>query len=201
MKLALINPERGPCPPDGFRYVFPQDGFVAHAWTYVDWIDLANKHARANNLPDPDPADMQYQLCQTLEPGWCQYDDPNRPRPSTTIAWNDVMEGGKILSLWIATGMQAVQKTESERRALICSRCYLNVNVQGCGACHDAVDILTKSLSTKYDFALKACAACKCLLRAKVHAPMEVLDKESERVQQMYPEHCWLKKSGVNYVR
>lgn len=200
--LRLFN-RQGPCPPEGFRYVDPVDGFVVHAWAWNDWIPLARAHLSANDrvIPDDLEDQMEDQLCRTLPPGWCQFDDPNRPRPSTQMSWGDVADGGKVVARWMAGGMQVVGKDEANRRALICTRCYLNVNVEGCGACHAAVDKLTASLSTKYDFALKACAACKCLLRAKVHVPIEkVLDTESERVQSMYPEHCWLNKNGPNYV-
>lgn len=192
---------RGPCPPDGYRWVCPEDGWTSHAWDYQTWVDQAVAHLQANQriVPSDLGEQMQEQLCKTLPPGWCQYDDPNRPRPSTTIYWEDVANGGKILANWLKQVMRTVEKSEAERRALICSRCYLNVNVQGCGACHAAVDLLTKNLSTKYDFALKSCAACKCLLRAKVHCPNDVLDKESDFVQSMYPDFCWRKKGGENY--
>lgn len=117
------------------------------------------------------------------------------------MSWEDVANGGKVVAAWMLKGMPVVDKKESERRALICSRCYLNTNVQGCGACHAAVNAITGSLSTKYDFALKACAACKCLLRAKVHVPSKILlDNESGNVQSMYPDFCWNKFGGPNYV-
>lgn len=193
-KLKLANPNI--CPPDGFRYVFPSDGWVAHSWTYTDWIQAALNHLTANNLPIPEdlPAVMEYQLCLTLEPGWCSYDDANRSRPNTVMGWNDVMGGIATFSSWIASGMRYVQPGEAERRALICSRCYLNVNVSGCAACHKAVAEITKDRSTKYDFALKACGVCRCLLKAKVWFPLDVLQKENDNVQEQYPGFCWLKK-------
>lgn len=199
-RLCLID-QWGPCPPDGFRYVFPTDGWVCHAWTYVDWVQAAKDHLYANGEPVPDSLaqDMEEQLCLTLPPGWCNYDDPNRPRVSTSMDWNAIQNGVSTMARWVEGGMQFVVKEEAERRALICSRCYLNVNVTGCAACHAAVAQLVRGVSTKYDFALKACAACKCLLRAKVHFPMEVLDKENAAVQQLYPDHCWLKQGGINY--
>src|SRR6516162_2907148 len=66
--LRLRN-QWGSCPPNGYRYVFPEDGFTAHAWTYVDWINEALNHAHANNLPNPDPSKMEEQFCMTLPPG------------------------------------------------------------------------------------------------------------------------------------
>lgn len=199
-KLSLIN-EQGPCPPNGFRWVDPEDGWVAHAWAYNDWIPLAKSHLSANNRPIPGDLEeqMQNQLCQTLPPGWCNYDSEQRPRPQVDLGWGDVLGGLATFARWIQSGLQYVPQDEADRRALICSRCYLNVHVEGCGACHKAVAEVTKSRKSKYDFALKACAVCKCLLRAKVHFPLDTLNKNNDNLQPMYPSHCWLKEGGDNY--
>lgn len=198
--LALTNSRV--CPPDGFRYVFPEDGFVAHGWTYQDWMDVARDHVQANpqyNIPDL-PQRMEEQLCKTLPPGWCNYDDPARPRASTVMHWEDVLRGTRTMALWISQGQTYCPQEEAERRALICSRCYLNVHVSGCAACHALVEAVVKDVKTRSDSHLKACAACKCLLRAKVHFPLDVLDRENQKVQELYPEHCWLNKNGPNYA-
>ena len=198
--LSLVN-LWGPCPRDGYRYVFPDDGFVCHAWTYVDWVEAAKAHLRINNKPVPETleADMQHQYCLTLDPGYCLYDDDNRPRPNMSLEWNDVSSGLQTFARWIAQGCQYVPQAEAERRALICSRCYLNTNVSGCAACQKAVTEVIGEKHTKVDNALRACAVCKCLLRAKVHFPIETLDTDNEKHQEMYPEHCWLNKHSANY--
>jgi hypothetical protein len=46
---------------------------------------------------------------------------------------------------------------------------------------------------------LKTCAVCKCFIRAKVHFPMDTLDTQSDKVQGMYPDFCWLNKESPNY--
>lgn len=198
--LRLIN-QWGECPQDGYRYVFPDDGYVVHAWTYVDWVQAARNHLQANQKPIPDTleADMQHQLCLTLRPGYCLYDDEKRPRPNMSLSWGDVAEGLKTFSRWIASGCQFVVQSEAERRAAICSRCYLNVNVQGCSACQKAVTEVIGDKKTKVDSALRSCAVCKCFLRAKVHFPIETLDTDSSKVQELYPGHCWLNKESENY--
>lgn len=200
MRLALVN-QWGACPPDGYRYVDPKDGFVAHAWTYVDWVDVEVAHLRANNrnVPPDLGAQMQEQLCRTLPPGWCLYDDPNRARPSTVLSWNDVATGIKTFSRWIAQGCQYVLQSEADRRAAVCSRCYLNVNVTGCASCQKLVQEIVRDKHSKFDDVLRTCAVCKCFLRAKIHFPMSSLDTESAKVQQMYPDFCWLNKESENY--
>ncbi len=199
MSLQLIK--RSVCPPNGFRYVFPETGHIVHAWDFDSWVQSAKNHLQTNNLAEPsDLAEtMQEQLCQTLEPGWCSFDDPNRIRPSTSLSWNDITNGIATFTRWIAAGCQYVAQDEADRRALVCSRCYLNVNVEGCAGCQKAVQEITRDRKSKYDFALRACGVCHCLLRAKIHFPQSILDKEQDSVQEQYPSFCWLKKDGANY--
>jgi len=199
-RLSLVKPTV--CPPDGFRYVFPSTGYTVHAWTYSDWVTFARNHLSANHLPVPLDLEetMQDQLCQTLEPGWCNYDDPSRPRPNTSLDWNAVQQGLTTFSNWVKGGLKTVGKDEANRRAKICSRCYLNVNVQGCSACSKALAFITGRHKTQYDSSLKACAACKCFLKAKVHFPLSILDKNLPGAQALYPEFCWLKHNGPNYL-
>lgn len=199
-QLLLID-TWGPCPPDGFRYVDPVDGYITHAWTYVDWVNEQAAHLKANNrtVPLDLGAQMQTQLCQTLPPGWCMYDDPSRLRPSTSLSWNDVVSGVATFARWIKNGCKYVAQIEADRRAEICSRCYLNVNVQGCSGCQAALQEVVRDKHSKFDNALRTCAVCKCFLRAKVHFPIDTLDTHSEKAQELYPGFCWLNKTSENY--
>jgi hypothetical protein len=203
MPLQRLINEWGDCPPGPayYRYVFPEDGYECTAMTYVDWVANARLHLQANNreVPDDLEALMQNQLCQTLPPGWCMYDDPSRPRPSVNLTFNDVAAGVKTFSRWILGGAKYVPQAEAERRAEICSRCYLNVNVSGCSGCQEIVKDVVRNKKTKLDAVLRACAVCKCLLAAKVHFPIETLDTENKKVQSMYPGFCWLNKRSENY--
>lgn len=196
--LAFSNPNV--CPPDGFRYLVPETGYIAHAWTFDAWKDLVRDHCQTNNLnwDEARLKDMEQQHCLTLPPGWCNYDDPNRPRVNLSLSWDDVKEGLATFSRWIAGGMSYVSKEEAERRALICSRCYMNTNVSGCSACQAAVAAITKSRKTIHDQHLRACGVCKCLLKAKVHVPLSILDKGHLGAQELYPGFCWLKQDGSN---
>lgn len=200
-RLSLNNPLRGPCPPGGYRWVCPETGFTSHAWDYRTWVEQAVKHYLANDreVPPTLQEDMQEQLCLTLPPGWCNYDDPNRIRPVMDLDWKDVLRGAESLGRWLSKGVPTVEKEEANRRAEICTRCYFNVQMSGCSTCQAAVAKLAERMHSKYDPFLKSCAACKCALRLKVHFPNEILDKENPGVQQLYPSHCWQKKGGVNY--
>lgn len=52
------------------------------------------------------------------------------------------------------------------------------------------------SLSTPFDGDLKVCGVCKCINKAQVHVPLDVLEeKDSPEKQAQYPSFCWLKKT------
>jgi len=198
MKLSLIN--NRVCPPEPyFRYVFPEDGYAAVATTYDAWLAEAGKHAQANGLEGPTSEAMEEQLCHTLPPGWCNSDDPRMVRPATNLSWDDVSGALKTFGAWLMGGAKTVEQSEADRRALICTRCYLNVQVGGCSGCQQLIAEVLGKKQTKYDFALRACGVCKCVLRAKVHFPIDILSKENQELQDLYPEFCWLQKNGPNY--
>jgi hypothetical protein len=197
-RLCLIN--RSVCVPEPwFRYVFPEDGYVATGTTYDGWMAQAKAHAHANGLAEPDPADMENQLCLTLPPDWCLFDNPNRRRASVSLDWDDVVSALNVFKGWLGSGMQTVSQTEADRRALICSRCFYNTRVTGCSGCQRLVGEVVGRLKTKYDFALSSCAVCKCVLKAKVHFGLDALQKENDKLQELYPDFCWNKKGGENY--
>jgi len=200
VKLSLIK--QSVCPPNGFRYVFPGDGYAVVAFTYNDWVENARAHLRVNGLEVPADlaAVMEDQLCQTLEPGWCMYDDPMRPRVNTDLNWDDVKVGLVTFGKWLAVGCATVEQAEAERRASICARCYMNVAIGGCSACQKVVSEVVGKRKTKLDGVLRACAVCRCVLRAKVWFPQNALASQNEKGQSLYPGHCWLKKGGENFV-
>jgi len=200
-RLSLINALRGPVPPDGYRYVDPESGFLSHSFDYTDWVDKERNHLKANGKEVPHDLNdqMEEQLCKTLPPGWCNYDDPHRNRPLMQIEWPDVLRASETFARWVAGGMELVDQQEAERRATICTRCYFNVQMGGCSACQAAIQRLSVNLTSKHDSYLKSCAVCKCYLKAKVHFPLKALDTGENKLQEMYPEFCWLKKGGPNY--
>jgi hypothetical protein len=183
--------------------VFPDDGFVVHAWSYDAWVQVARDHLTGNNKPIPDDLQqqMEEQLCMGLEPGWCLYDNDLRPRLNTSLDWGDVANALTTFSTWLSHGAKFVDKAESERRALICSRCHLNVNVSGCSNCHKLVQEVIGQRSSKYDYALKACGICHCMLRAKIHFEINDLAKDLHKHKDMYLQvpHCWMNENGQNF--
>ncbi len=201
LKLSLIKPQN--VPPDGFRYVDGVDGWVDHAWNYQSWIQQEKNHLTANNRPIPEDIEsqMETQLCQTLPIGWCDYLPQGFKHFSTSLDWSDVKRALETFGRWITGGAKTVEQEKAEHRALICSRCWYNTSISGCSACQKLVSEVVGQRHTKYDFALKGCAVCKCVLRAKVWFPISVLDKMPDVQKESYRQvpHCWLNDESENY--
>ena len=197
----LCLTDRRVCPPEPyFRYVFPEDGYAAVGTTYDAWILEAGMHAQANGLQAPDPFAMEEQLCKTLPSGWCNYDDPSRPRVLASLGWEDVVGALNTFKEWLHSGRLRVDRSEADRRALICSRCYFNVHVSGCAGCQRLISEVVGQLRTSSDHALKSCAVCKCVLKAMVHLRVEDLRKTaSQKDLYLQVGHCWLNPGSENY--
>src|SRR5262245_42974669 len=143
-RLTLINALRGPVPPDGYRYVDPLSGFLCHCFDFRGWVDMERAHLQANGREVPPDLEilMQEQLCMTLPPGWCNYDVPN-PVHTYDLDWKDILEASQRLSSWILKGSPLVKQEEAQRRADVCTRCYLNVHVGGCSVCQAIIEKLS----------------------------------------------------------
>lgn len=171
---------------------------------HYNWIEDINAHRKANNLTPITVAEAEDQLCHTIDPEWCvqEKDDVTRP-VSTRLTLNDVIAGATSY-IKVLFGLQSfVSQSEADRRAKTCANCFLNVNVQGCGACARLATIITGDVAnqkTKYDSSLKACGVCSCPLQAIVHFPISALENADKSDEQLkYPLFCWRKIGGTNY--
>ena len=186
-------------PPDQFRYVDPDTGWLNRQMAYDTWVLKQKEHRRANGLPVPDDLEalMQDQVCRTIGPEWCEYaNDGSFVNLRFTLG--DVVTYTKAL-IAALTG-NYVSEEEANRRARICAGCYLNVTVGGCGACHQLNNLVASDRSTPYDESLRNCAVCKCFNKFQVHVPLTILSSHSSGERQaQYPNFCWLKVDGLNY--
>lgn len=202
----LTNRDR--TPPDGFRYVHTT-GFISKAIDHYNWMLKIAAHQKGNGLPPVSEAAAEEQLCSGLPPGNCEHDSAeqsSRPWVNTRLRWSDIVEGTKAYLAFIASGFESVPQAEANRRAAICSACFLNVQVQGCGSCLKLASLVTGTVagkSTPHDdyLANKACAGCGCPTKSIVHFPMNLLDQaDTPEKQAAYTEFCWRKHGSVNRV-
>lgn len=193
---------RSVCPPDPvyFRYVHSEDGFSSTAQTYQAWQQTIADHCQRNGLAPVSMEVAEDQLCNTLPAGWCEGCQENRPHVDLRFNFRDVFDWLAAHVRLIKTGL--VSQDEAERRAKICSGCYLNINSQGCTGCADIATLFTSELakrSTKSDAFLRNCGACRCYLKSLVHFPNDALSHD-DSLQSVLPDFCWQKIGGENYV-
>jgi hypothetical protein len=204
MRMRLLSYRE--VPPGGYRYTVPETGHLVHSWGVDSWVDQCKRHLASNNIPVSIDLQqqMEAQFCEILPPGWCEHDDPNRPRVSTDLYWSDVERGSAAFLDWATSGRETVPQEEANRRAKICAGCYMNSNASGCGkSCRELlrrVFGLFTGRETPYDAILKNCSVCKCVIAAKVHFPLTVIEAhDNPEFQRMFPIHCWCRKDSPNY--
>lgn len=198
--------------PDFFRYTHAEDGWVS---TGINWWDMWEnsegsvvKHRKGNGYPPVTEAEVEDQLCQQIGPAYCQQEQPGNFRfVNTRLKWRDIVEGTKAYISLIASGFQTVSQDEADRRAAICSGCFLKVTPQGCGSCVKMARLIVTHIAGKKTahedkIANLACAPCKCPLTSVVWFPMPLLEKpevDSAEKQKAYPDFCWRKRGAINY--
>lgn len=199
--------------PDHFRFTHPEDGFVSRGINWWDMWEEADgsvvKHRKGNGYPPVTEAEVENQLCEQIGPAYCQQEKlGNGPTKfiNTRLRFRDIVEGTKAYVALIASGFQTVSQTEADRRARICSGCYLKVQPQGCGACVKIARLITGEIAgkkTTYDSHLynRACAACSCPVQSIVHFPLALLESaDNGDKQSAFTDFCWRKKGGANYL-
>lgn len=195
-------------PPDFYRFTHPETGYESKAIDPYTWMDDIIAHRKANNLPPITFEAAQEQLCETLPPGWCQHPKSEQKAHryvNTRLKWSDIVAGIKPYIGFMLGG--TASQAEADRRARICSSCYLRVQPQGCGACVKIARLITGNVAgkkTAHDHHLvnRACGVCACPVASLVWFPMPTLEKpevDSPEKQQLYPPFCWRKRDGENY--
>lgn len=188
-------------PPDDFRFVVPQDGFSIRRNNYQGWLDAIKRHYIDNNyeLPADWIAKAEEQLCKTLPPGWCRYDDGSEPTKfiNRRFTFDDALNGTKVLIEFVKQGTPLVSQEEAEARGKTCAACYAALPIPGCSSCKAFANYVAEvagAKTTKADAMLdsKVCAVCGCSAIANLWIPVEVSQAGvTEEMMALWPEHCW----------
>lgn len=192
--------------PDFFRYTFPDGTFIIQAF-YGDWLDKIKKHYVDNGIPMPDDwiARAEDQLCRILPPGFCKQTDGGSlmNHIDTRINASQIYHGAVTLLNVVREREDAlVDPALANQRAVICSSCPANINVEGCLPCLKISDLIMgvtgPKRETPSDQFLKSCACCGCPARAAVHVKIEILSKAMTQGMRdkfaLAGEWCWQEK-------
>lgn len=180
--------------PGGWRYTQPESGYVVVSIVWEELVRRVQGHRVANGFPLPPgwEAQLENDVCEQAElnGSWCQFTD--EPKTRAKVGLGDMLNFLRVMAKWLPT-RQWVTQDEAERRALICSRCPMNIEADGCAGCRNFVGDLAGFLgdrSTAQDSQLKACGVCGCSNVAQVHIPMVAL-VQGVTPEMDFPSFCW----------
>lgn len=189
-------------PPKGYDFKDPDTGHRTNRRNYDQWVGDIQEHRVGMNLPKIDPTEAENQNCHKLSNAaakvFCTGDGLNAT-DAVTLHASDIARGTRTILNFKLAGSPLVSQEEADRRAAICSTCYLNVpfRMPCAGMCGELLEVVEKvvgGVRTQNHNDLNACAACKCSLVAKVHVPLEIIKKtESDDINALYPDFCWCK--------
>ena len=133
-------------------------------------------------------------VCRAQPPGsrLCRFVDDSAPvvhREPRVMRLGDVLLFVKTMAAWVAAGGQTVEQQEAQRRADVCQRCPLNIEVGGCTGCVDFAGQVLRALNGRHVTGagtLRSCGVCSCSIPAMVWLPLEVLGEHDG-----LPSWCW----------
>lgn len=199
--MLLRLKETSECPPDKYRYKFPEDGYTSRAFDRASWFADIQKHYRDNEYPIPANWKQvaEDQLCRLLPPGWCTYDDGRAPSVfmDTRSSIDSILNATRVFSSFVAQGLPLVDHETAEERARTCASCFACVTIPGCAPCVGLSNLVADIVGagkTEADsiLATKSCAWCGCSAQANVWIPVSVSEKGvSDDVLAIAPEWCW----------
>jgi hypothetical protein len=171
MKARLVSRGRIPYG-GGYRIRDPLSGQELAGTTFAQVLGKAVASRKANGLPiGLGFAEEVEDWCCASQPTECQDVDPLKPRKKR-LTLDDMLRGARVLLSFKLGGSHVVSSEEAERRAAICSKCYMNSGYQRpCSACHELADLarsITGGRQTSLDRKLHACHVCGCSLQAAV---------------------------------
>lgn len=130
---------------------------------------------------------------------------PSHSLPAAVVAvasdLKRAAQGTKVVADWFQSGGMPVAPELASKRAAVCAGCKLNVP----GAWYtEAPGQIIKfilearkdlNLQTPDDEKLRSCDVCKCLMRVKVHTPLEhIVNNTKPEILKEFPEWCWIAK-------
>jgi hypothetical protein len=188
--------------PPGGKYPYtqlPETGFRFAEIDFESLLRVVKDHRKANSIPigsnfRAEIEDASAREILQLFPNYEGVIDETGTRAISKgrgIDLSDIRSFLNVMSGWLAKGLQFVDQSEAERRADICVRCPMNVDIPACFGCSGVtatVAAIKGNHSTSKDDRLRVCGACKCNLQTKVFFPKDVLKRDGVE----YPSNCWL---------
>jgi hypothetical protein len=183
----IVNKTTTP-PQPGFVFTDPRTGIVHKDLSLFAIFPKVAKSWDANGIEPPEnwKAVVIHEMCEQNPHIECREEG----EVERHMTLNDVYRFASSVKKWMEGGMNFVSKEEAERRAAICASCHYNKPVGVCWGCHDALKWVGERIGwpeTKRDSELRGCVKCGCVLRLKIHLPLDAIDNTGIE----FPSHCW----------
>lgn len=182
------------CPPGMWAYTQPESGEIFRHFSMDALLSQVARHRKAMGYAMP--ADwvekLQDDMCEQNKGKWPERwcgDPPPAPNGKRRATIRDIFRFLSTVESLSANGWKAVPQEEAERRASICAQCPHNTRISclGCNGVAKLASNLLGKRGTAYDDRLQSCDICGCVLKLKVHIPMESVDNTGLE----YPDFCW----------
>jgi hypothetical protein len=186
----IVNKTTTP-PQPGFVYTDPRTGIVHKDLSLNAIYPKVAKSWEANGITPPDSwkAVVNHEMCEQNPHIECR--EVGEGERHMTLS--DVYRFANSVKKWTEGGMQFVPKEEAERRAAICAKCQYNKPTGICWGCHSALKWVGERVGwpeSSKDAELRGCTVCGCVLKLKVHLPLDAIDNTG---LSSWPDHCWQK--------
>lgn len=180
-------------------FIHPQTKVRLSARTKDGIMAKAKQHHLDNNLPIGLTFEQHVEewICEAM-PGSCVLCNDGVSMRPRSMTLGDILHGTNVMLRQWFNGKVVVSRDEAERRAAICVKCPMNVEVKmPCtGVCPELrrlVQSVVGAKGTSHDGNLKGCGLCHCWLSASVWVPLEVQCPEVE--EEMKPAFAKMAES------
>lgn len=190
------------CPKGGWKYTEPETGVKFEHIHHKAFLADIFKHREACGLYTGGgwQAIVWDHVCAQNP----QIEHVDEDIPERRMTLDDARAFAKTVSNWMGMGFATVPPEEAERRASICTSgnggesCPHNKVLNGCWGCKGALNWIVELMGehqTSKDADLHSCDRCFCILRAKVHLPLEAIENPDGYV---LPTYCWMVKPELS---
>lgn len=185
----IVNKNTTP-PSPGFIFKDSRTGIVHKDISLFAIFPKVAQSWAANGIEPPQnwKAVVVHEMCEQNPHIECREEG----EPERHMTLQDVYRFANSVKNWMAGGMKFVDKEEAERRAAICAKCHFNKPVGICFNCHAALKWAGERIGwpeSSRDHELRGCVICSCLLRLKIHLPLDAIDNTG--LSEKWPEWCW----------
>lgn len=116
-----------------------------------------------------------------------------------------ILKFQELMSSWIGDGLRPVHREDAQKRANVCLSCPHNkgdwteiFKNKVALTIRRQIELKNKmNMRVDGEKSLHLCGVCHCVLRLKVHVPIEFINETTDdKTMKEFPSHCWVVKEN-----